>query len=105
MIRGDVLRRAGQLKEAQQALLIVQQSLPKEFIRWRGNLYHSEAQLALADKDIESGCQLALQALDFVDATHSRSNTVEIERLYWEIRQMEPSHPRLKELGSRLGIA
>jgi DNA-binding SARP family transcriptional activator len=105
MIRGDVLRRSGEIKEAQKALFIVQESLPKEFIRWKGNLYLSEAQLALADGDINSSCKLAYDALDFIEATRSRSNKAEVLSLYQNIWKVEPSHPRLKDLGARLSIA
>lgn len=108
MIRGDVLRRTGHIKAAQQALLIVRGSLPKEFIRWQGNLCLSEAQLALADGDMAGGCQLALRALDVIDATRSQSNREEVSRLYSALLtsgKIEPSHPRLKELGTRLGVA
>jgi DNA-binding SARP family transcriptional activator len=105
MIRGDVLRRSGEIKEAQKALFIVQESLPKEFIRWQGNLYVSEAQLALADGDIDSSCKLAYNALDFIEATRSRSNKAEVLSVYQNIWNVEPSHPRLKDLGARLGVA
>jgi transcriptional regulator with XRE-family HTH domain len=108
MIRGDVLRRSGAIKEAQNALLIAKESLPKEFIRWRGNLCLSEAQLAFADGDIGGSCQLALLALDFIEVTRSQSNTGEVRRLYSDITRsgkIEPSHPRLKDLGARLGVA
>ncbi len=105
MIRGDVLRRSGEIKEAQKALFIVQESLPKEFLRWQGNLYLSEAQLALADRDIDSSCKLAYDALDFIEATRSRSNKAEVLSLYQNIWKVEPSHPRLKDLGARLSIA
>ena len=105
MIRGDVLRRSGEVKEAQKALFIVQENLPKEFLRWQGNLYLSEAQLALADGDIDSSCKLAYDALDFIEATRSRSNKAEVLTLYQNIWKLEPSHPRLKDLGARLSIA
>lgn len=108
MIRGDVLRRTCHIKAAQQALLIVRGSLPKEFIRWQGNLCLSEAQLALADGDMAGRCQLALRALDVIEATRSQSNREEVSRLYSALltsEKIEPSHPHLRELGTRLGVA
>lgn len=104
MIRGDVLRRAGQLTEAQEALLLVRKSLPKEFIRWQGNLCLSEAHVALADHDVEHSCHLTQEALDIFQATQSRSGLAKVRRAYARLWQAQPSHPRVKELGTRLGV-
>jgi transcriptional regulator with XRE-family HTH domain len=104
MIRGDVLRRHGNIQEAQDALIIVSDSLPPEFTRWRGNLRISEAQLAYAEKDIDGSCHLAIDALSIVEATRSRSNRTKIEHLYTNLSDVDAQHPLVKDLGMRLGL-
>ncbi len=102
MIRGDVLRRYGNIDEAQDALLIVRESLPPEFTRWRGNLLISEAHLCYADHDIGGACDLALDALDIIEATRSDSNREKIVQLYRSLSGNK--HPGVRELGERLGL-
>lgn len=102
MIRGDVLRRVGHLPEAGGALQVVRSSLPKEFLRWQGNLYLSEAHVALAGQDVEQSCQVTEEALAIFQATQSRSGLAKIQRLYAQLQHTQPSHPRVRELGTRL---
>jgi len=102
MIRGDVFRRQGNIEAAQDALLIVRENLPPEFTRWRGNLLISEAQLSLADHDIVGACDLALDALDIIEATRSSSNRTKLEQLHAGLSGK--NHPRVRDLGERLGL-
>jgi transcriptional regulator with XRE-family HTH domain len=102
MIRGDVFRRHGNIEAAQNALLIVREGLPPEFTRWRGNLLISEAQLCYADHDVIGACDLALDALDIIEATRSNSNRAKIEQLY--VSFAGKNHPRVRDLGERLGL-
>ena len=104
MIRGDVLRRAGQFKEAQEAIVVVRDSLSRDFTRWQGNLLLSEARLALAEHDIATSVQRGCEVLEITAATRSRSGEAKVHRLYWDIWKVEPEHARLKELGVRLGL-
>jgi len=102
MIRGDVLRRAGQLTEAGEALQLVRSSLPKEFLRWHGNLCIAEAHVALAGQDVEQSCQVTEEALDIFQATQSRSGLAKVQRLYTSLHHAQPSHSRVRELGAHL---
>lgn len=102
MIRGDIFRRQGKIEVAQDALLIVRDNLSPAFTRWRGNLLISEAQLSLADHDIVGACELALDALDIIEATRSSSNRAKIEQLYTGLAGK--NHPRVRDLGERLGL-
>lgn len=104
MIRGDVLRRAGQFKEAQEAIVVVRDSLSRDFTRWQGNLLLSEARLALAEGDITTSAQRGCEVLEITAATRSRSGEAKVHRLYWDIWKVEPEHARVKELGVRLGL-
>jgi tetratricopeptide (TPR) repeat protein len=104
MIRGDVLRRFGNIKEAENALLIVRDNLPPEFTRWQSNLLISEAMLCHANGDLEGACQIALDALPVVRATHSRSNEAKIEQLYWNFYKAQPLRPDVRELGRQLSL-
>lgn len=104
MIRGDVLRRAGQFKEAQEAIVVVRDSLSRDFTRWQGNLLLSEARLALAERDIATSVQRGCEVLEITAATRSRSGEAKVQRLYRDILQVEPEHARVKELGVRLGL-
>ena len=104
IIRGDVLRRQGKIADAENALLVVQENLPPEFTRWRGNLHISEAQLAFVDHDIEGSCQYAFDALNIIEATHSQSNKAKIERLYGDLCEVDSQHVSVKDLGDRLGL-
>lgn len=104
IIQGDVLRRQGKISEAQDTLFIVQDNLPPQFTRWRGNLRISEAQLAFADHDIDGSCQFALEALSIVEATCSQSNRAKIEQLYKDLSKTNSRHQLVKELGDRLGL-
>jgi transcriptional regulator with XRE-family HTH domain len=102
MIRGDVLRRHGSIEAAQDALLIVRDGLPPEFTRWRGNLLISESQLCCAENDVGGACDLALDALDIIEATRSSSNRAKIEQIYGSLAGK--NHPRIRDLGERLGL-
>ncbi len=104
MIRGDVLRRAGQLKEAQEALVVVRESLSRDFTRWQGNLLLSEARLALAEHDITTSVQRGYEVFEITSATRSRSGEAKVHHLYWDIWKAESEHARVKELGVRLGL-
>jgi len=104
MIRGDVLRRAGQFKKAQEAIVVVRDSLSRDFTRWQGNLLLSEARLALAEHDITTSVQRGCEVLEITAATRSRSGEAKVHRLYWDIWKAEPEHARVKELGVRLGL-
>ena len=104
MIRGDVLRRAGQFKEAQEAIVVVRDSLSRGFTRWQGNLLLSEARLALAERDIATSVQRGCEVREVTAATRSRSGEAKVHRLYWDIWKVEPEHARVKELGVRLGL-
>lgn len=104
IIQGDILRRQGKISEAQDALAIVEDNLPPQFTRWRGNLRISEAQLAFADHDIDGSCQFALEALNIVEATCSQSNRAKIEQLYEDLSKTNSRNPLVKELGNRLGL-
>jgi len=88
MIRGDVLRRFGRLDDAEDALLIVRDHLPKNFVRWQGNLLVAEAQLYYAERDVESCCELAQDALDILEETQSVSTKAKIERLYVRLQKL-----------------
>jgi len=102
MVRGDVLRRFGRLEEAQEALLIVRDSLPKNFTRRQGNLWVAEARLCHAERDIPGACDLALDALDLLDETRSSSTRMKIERLYRRLVKDAPRHPDVLKLERRL---
>lgn len=104
MIRGDVLLRSGHIEEARKNFSIVQESLPREFTRWQGNLLFSEAQFALALGDITSSCQYGIEGLKITRATESQSGEAKVHRLYRSLYKKEPSHPRVKELGAMLGL-
>lgn len=102
MVRGDVLRRHGRLEDAQDALLIVRDTLPKGFTRWQGNLLVSEALLCHADGDIAGACQLSLDALELLDSTRSGTARVKLEQLYEQLRAVAPRHSDVRDLGKRL---
>ena len=104
MVRGDVLRRFGRLDDAQDALLIVRDNLPHNFTRWQGNLLVADAQLCHAEGDYRGTCELAQDALSFVDETHSSSTRAKIERLYGSLVQQAPRNPGVSTLGKRLGL-
>jgi tetratricopeptide (TPR) repeat protein len=102
MIWGDVLRRAREIKDARQALHIVQTSLPKEFTRWQGNLHLATAQLFLAEGDVINSYQQLCQTLDIFQVINSRSGLVKTQRVYQALRTVEPSNVDVLELGERL---
>ncbi len=102
MVRGDVLRRFSRLADAQDALLIVRENLPKNFTRWQANLLVSEALLCHADHDIAGACDLALDALDLLDETRSSSTRAKIEELYARLMIAAPRHGDVKRLERRL---
>jgi tetratricopeptide (TPR) repeat protein len=104
MIRGDVLRRNGEIHEAHNALNIVRESLPKEFTRWQGNLNLSTSQLFLAEGDVTNSCKQIHNALDIFQATGSRCGLAKTQRIYQTIHNAEPEHSEVKELGIRLSI-
>lgn len=104
MIRGDVLRRFGRLDDAQDALLIVRDHLPKNFTRWQGNLLIAEAQLCRVDGDYSGACELAQDALAIIAETRSSSSKAKIERLYKSLVKVAPRHSGVQGLGDRLGL-
>lgn len=104
MVRGDVLRRFGKFDEARDAFSIVDDNLPKNFTRWHGNLLVSEAMLYCSERDIAGCCDMAIDALDIVDETHSTSTRTKIERLYKALVKSNPRHPDVLNLGKRLGV-
>lgn len=102
MIRGDVLRRNGEIEKARNALTIVQESLPKEFTRWQGNLHLSKSQLFLAEGDVANSCKQIYDALDIFQATNSRSGLAKTRRIYRTVQNVEATRSDVKELGIRL---
>jgi DNA-binding SARP family transcriptional activator len=101
LIHSDVLRRAGEINESRKALQVVQENLTKDFIRWRGNMALSEAQLFFADNDIENSCNKILNALDLFQENGSRNGIEKTHRLYHTLQETEPSHPRVKAVSLR----
>lgn len=104
MIRGDVLRRFGRMDDAEDALLIVRDHLPKNFTRWQGNLLIAEAQLCLADGDYRGACELAQDALTIIAETRSSSNRAKVERLYKSLVRTVPRYSGVQALGERLSL-
>lgn len=102
IIRGDVFRRFGDLEEADNALQIAHDHLPRHFVRWQGNLLVSEAQLAFAEQNIEGACDLSIDALDILNSTRSSSTRAKIERLHARMRRVAPAVLAVKELGERI---
>lgn len=102
IVRGDVLRRFGAIDQSRQAVQIAKEALPKDFIRWRGNVFLSEAQLFFADGDVENGCKQLLNALDLFQANGSKSGRVKAHQVYHSLQQGEFTHPLLKEVAARL---
>lgn len=102
MVRGDILRRFNRLNDAQNALLIVRNNLPRSFTRWQGNLLVADAQLCYVQGDYIGACDLALEGLSFVDETRSSSTRAKIERLYTSLVQQVPMDRNVKALGQHL---
>jgi tetratricopeptide (TPR) repeat protein len=102
MMRGDILRRFGALDEANEALLIAREQLPRHFVRWQGNLLVSEAQLCYAERDFEGACDLAADALSILGETRSAMARAKIERLHARMARIAPGVRAVQELGTRL---
>ncbi len=105
MVRGDVLRRFGKLDDAQDALLIVRDTLPRNLTRWQGNLLVAEAQLSYAERDYIGCCELALDALSLANETRSSSTRRKIEELYRRLVQQAPRNVSVRTLGERLELS
>ena len=105
MIRGDVLRRSGQIEEARKVWELYGRIFPRSLHVGKEILSFSEARLALAEHDINGSCQHGLDALEIARATDSRSGETKVYRLYWDIYKAEPSHPRIKRLGIPLAFS
>jgi tetratricopeptide (TPR) repeat protein len=101
IVRSDILRRAREIDESRKAVHVAQDGLPKDFIRWKGNAFLSEAQLLFADGDIENGCKSLLDALDRFQTNGSQSGIVKACSVYSAMQNMHPSHPRIKEVSER----
>jgi hypothetical protein len=104
MVRSDVLRRFNHLNDAQSALVIVRQNLPRNLTRWHCNLLVADGQLCYAQGDYGGACDLALEGLAFVDETNSSSTRVKIERLYASLAEHAPRNASVLTLGERLGL-
>ncbi len=102
MMRGDILRRFGALDEANEALLIAREQLPRHFVRWQGNLLVAEAQLCYAERDFEGACDLATDALSILGETRSRVSRAKIERLHARMARVAPGVRAVQELGAHL---
>lgn len=104
MVRGDVLRRFHRLEDAQNALSMVGNLLPRGQTRWQGNLLVAEAQLSWAEGDVTSCSEVALDALTVMRETKSASNRAKIVELYRDMYVKDPIHSGVRELGQRLQV-
>ena len=91
-------------KLIQDKLVLAIEALPPELAVWKGYYYMTEAQLYLADHDLEGSAQSAKIALKTARSMHSRMVEDEVRSLYQELDEKNSLNPYVRNLGVELGI-
>lgn len=103
MDRARALTRFHKPDDAYDALQITRESIGPELTRWQARLLIAEAEVYLADGELDSCRQLALEALKIARATQSRSNETQVQNLYQQLKHRQPNDPKINRLGMQLG--
>ncbi|MBV9021632.1 MAG: hypothetical protein JOZ71_13070, partial [Ktedonobacteraceae bacterium] len=88
----------GRIGDAQDALAIAREHVSPEQNRWKINLLLSEARAYLAEKDVTSCCQSAIEALSIIRAINLSAKE---DRVFWlleQCRQLEAQNPEVLRL-------
>jgi len=88
----------------QDRLVIAIESLPPQLAVWKGYYLMTEAQLFLADHDLEGSAQSAKAALKVATNMHSRQVEAEVRTHYQQLDDKNPRNPYVRNLGLELGI-
>ncbi|MBV8822892.1 MAG: hypothetical protein JO123_08900 [Ktedonobacteraceae bacterium] len=96
--KADALILYGRIGDAQDALAIAREHVSPEQNRWKINLLLSEARAYLAEKDVTSCCQSAIEALSIIRAINLSAKE---DRVFWlleQCRQLEAQNPEVLRL-------
>jgi len=91
-------------KTVQDKLITAIESLPPQLAIWKGYYFMTEAQLYLADHDLEGSAQSAKAALKMARDMHSRQVEAEVRTHYKRLDEKNPRNPHVRNLGLELGI-
>jgi hypothetical protein len=102
MDRAQALTLFRKTDEAHNALNIARNNPGPELTRWQARLLIADAEIYLAEDDPESCCEIAFDGLKVVQATQSRSNEAQIQKLQQQLERRYTNHPLVKRLEMQL---
>jgi DNA-binding SARP family transcriptional activator len=89
-------------KQARHAFACAHEVLQPELVSWQANILLEEADLDLAEHDIDSCCRRAIQAWQIARTIHSPSKEKRIRHLYIQCQQLAPNHLQVSRLGKEI---
>lgn len=96
--------RFGRFREAHSELVTARRTLQPDLLTWHINLYLTEANIYMAQKDLESSAASALEAYKIAKVVQSPKDEVEVKRLFVSLKNLEPSNPYVCNLGLSIGM-
>jgi transcriptional regulator with XRE-family HTH domain len=102
--KAKTLLRFGRFREAHSELVTARRTLQPDILTWHINLYLTEANIYMAQKDLESSAASALEAYKLAKVVQSPKDEVEVKKLFVSLKNLEPSNPYICRLGLNIGM-
>ncbi|MBV9689236.1 MAG: hypothetical protein JO202_05930 [Ktedonobacteraceae bacterium] len=96
--KADALILYERIADAHDALAITREHVSPEQNRWKVNLLLSEARAYLAEKDVTSCCQIAIEAMGMIRAINLSAKEDRVLSLLEQCRQLESQNPEVLRL-------
>ena len=91
-------------KEVHSRLTKAIETLSPDLSVWKAYYYETEANLFLADHDLQASAQAGKAALLVAKAMHSKMEEENVRSLYYQLHEKGPLNPYVVNLGLELGI-
>ena len=102
--KSKTLLQFGRFREAHSELVTARRSLQPDLLTWHINLYLTEANIYMAQKDFESSAASALEAYKIAKVVQSPKDEVEVKRLFVSLKNLDSSNPYVCNLGLSIGM-
>ena len=102
--KAKTLLHFGRFREAHSELVTARRTLQPDLLTWHINLYLTEANIYMEQKDLESSAASVLEAYKIAKVVQSPKDVVEVKRLFVSLKKLDPANPYVCSLGLSIGM-
>ncbi len=102
--KAKILLQFHRLQDARNELNTAWKTLDPGILTWHINMHLTEANLYKAERDLEGSAKSVTEAYKIARVMQSRKRIAEVEKLFFDLQQLDDANPYVCNLGMMLGL-